>query len=120
MISKEILEDLLQDSPCYRMGLCDDKEGHWCIIREMIKSTGLNNRMAEQTKLMYDYKLMTSKKEGHDIGKERAFKEFISLYGEKFSEVYHEGMTNGELFEKVFGFKKQHTDADVKKHLGNN
>ena len=47
--------------------------------------------MAEQMKLMYDYKFMTSKKEGYDIGKERAFMEFINLYGKKFSEIYKEG-----------------------------
>lgn len=120
MISKEILEDLLQDSPCMKMGLCDDKEGHWCILRELMRSVGMGDRMAEQTKLMYDYKFMTSKKEGKDIGKERALKEFIDFYGTKFAEVYQEGMTNGELFEKVFGFKKQHTDADVHNYLKNN
>jgi len=120
MISKEILEDLLQDSPCFKMGVCDDKEGHWCILREVIKSSGLSDRMIEQTKLIYDYKFMTSKREGYDIGKERAFKEFINLYGKKFAEVYQEGMTNGDLFEKVFGFKKEHSDLDIKNYLRNN
>ncbi|MCK9570462.1 hypothetical protein M0R72_16055 [Candidatus Pacearchaeota archaeon] len=120
MISKEILEDLVQDSPCMKMGICDDKEGHWCILREIVRSMGMENRMAEQMKLMYDYKYMISKKEGYDIGKERSFMEFTSLYGKKFAEVYQEGMTNGELFKKVFGFEKEHTDADVKAHIRNN
>jgi hypothetical protein len=91
MISKEILEDLLYDSPCRRLGICDDKEGNWCILRELIPYISIDGKMAEQMKLMYDYKFMTSKKEGYDIGKERAFMEFINLYGKKFSEIYKEG-----------------------------
>jgi hypothetical protein len=119
MIHKEILEDLMEDSPCVKLGLCDDKEGHWCIIREIARSMGMEDRMAEQTRLIYDYKFMISKKEGYDIGKERAWKEFVEKYGKKFAEVYKDGMKNGELFEAVFGFKKEHTDADIMKHIAN-
>ena len=120
MISNEILEDLLEDSPCKKVGLCDEREGHGCLLREIVKVIGMGDKMAEQLKLVYDYKYMISKKEGHDIGKDRAWDEFAIQYGEKFSEVYQEGMTNGELFEKVFGFEKEHTDADVKAHIRNN
>jgi hypothetical protein len=120
MIHQEILEDLIEDSPCVQYGLCDDKPGHWCILREVIRSIGMEDRMAEQLKLMYDYKFMESQKEGHDIGKERALSEFTEKYGAKFAEVYQDGMTNGKLFKAVFGFEKQHTDADVRKHIADN
>lgn len=76
--------------------------------------------MAEQIKLVYDYKYMESKKEGKDIGKERAFSEFIEKYGEKFARAYKDGMKNGELFEKVFGVQKEHTEEDIRKHIANN
>ena len=120
MIHKEILEDLMEDSPCKKLGLCDDKEGHWCILREFVRSMGMGDRMAEQLKLMYDYKYMVSKKEGKDIGTERAFTEFTDQYGKKFADVYQEGMKNGELFNAIFGFEKEHTDADIRKHMADN
>ncbi len=117
MLSEAIIEDLLKDSPCFKNGLCGDDEGHWCFLRELVKTIGMGDRNAEQLRLMYHYKYMKSKKEGYDIGKERAFNEFISLYGKKFDEVYKDGMKNGELFEKVFGFKREHTDEDIRQHL---
>jgi len=120
MIHKDILDDLLENSPCKKLGLCDDKEGHWCMIREIIRHSGMGDRMAEQSLLFYDYKFMISKREGYDIGEERAWKEFIEKYGEKFAEVYKEGMRNGELFEAVFGFKKEHTEADIKRQIADN
>jgi hypothetical protein len=120
MINKEILEDLIKDSPCKKNGLCDEGEGHWCFLRDLVLSIGMGNRNAEQLRLMYDYKYMKSKKEGIDIGKERAFNEFVAQYGEKFSQVYKEGMINGELFQAVFGFEKEHTDEDVKDYITNN
>jgi hypothetical protein len=117
MVNKEILEDLLADSPCKKLGLCDDKPGHWCFLREIVLSMGMGDRNAEQLRLMYDYKFMESKKEGYNIGKERAFNEFIVKYGAKFAEIYKEGMTNGELFKAVFGFEKEHTDEDLRVHI---
>jgi hypothetical protein len=116
MLSKEILEDIMKDSPCVMHGLCDDDEGHWCILRDIVRTMGMEDKNAEQLRLIYDYKYMISKKEGKDIGK-RAFSEFIALYGAKFSRVYEDGMTNGDLFEKVFGFKKEHTDKDIRDYL---
>jgi len=115
MISKEILEDLTRDCPCNK-----SEESNWCFLKEIIGSFGLGDRNAEQIRLVYDYKFMESQKEDNDIGKERAFTEFISLYGKRFDEVYKEGMKNGELFELVFGFKKAHTDEDVREHITNN
>jgi hypothetical protein len=120
MVNREILEDLLKDSPCKKMGVCNDKEGNWCFLRDFVLSTGIGNRNIEQLRLMYDYKFMQSKKEGYDIGKERAFKEFIMQYGERFAELYKEGMTNGQLFQAVFGFEKKHTDEDLREHIANN
>lgn len=119
MIHKEILEDLLQDAPCKKEGICDDKEGHWCMLRELIPYLSIDDRMAEQIILIYDYKFMESKRLDFDIGKERAFSEFIQKYGKKFADAYQEGKKNGELFEAVFGVKKGHTDEDVKQHLSN-
>ncbi len=120
MINKSILEDIMRDSPCVKAGMCDDKEGHWCILRELILYLSIDGRMAEQLRLVYDYKYMVSKKEGRDIGKERAFSEFIAQYGKKFADVYQEGMTNGELFKAVYGFEKEHSDEDLKNHIKNN
>jgi len=68
---------------------------------------------------MYDYKFMKSKKERRDIGKERAFKEFIELYAGRFAQVYQEGMKHEELFEKVFGFKPMHTDEEIRRQFHN-
>jgi hypothetical protein len=117
MIHQKILEDLMEDSPCVKLGICDEKEGHWCMLRELVRIMGMEDRNAEQLKLMYDYKYMVSKREGKDIGRERAFNEFISQYGAKFAEVYHDDMTNGELFKAVFGVEKQHTDEDITAHI---
>ncbi len=91
---KEILEDLAKDCPCAN----DD----WCFIKELIAHTGLSDRQAEQVRLVYDYKFMQSKKEGKDIGRERAFKEFVDKYATRFAEVYKEGMKRSELFPLVF------------------
>ncbi len=112
---REILDDLLKDSPCTKNGLCNS----WCFIRELFENAGLSDRMAEQVRLMYDYKYLKSKREGKDIGKERAFNEFSQKYGKKFDRVYQDGMKNDELFLKVFGIKKKHTDYDIRVHMKN-
>lgn len=112
---REILEDLSKDCPCMRNG-CGTQ---WCFFRELIESIGLSDRQIEQIRLIYDYKYITSKKEGKDIGKERAVKEFVEKYASRFDEVYQEGMKNEELFGKVFGFKKYHTDEEIREHLDN-
>ena len=118
MIHKEILEDLLKDASCMKDGSCDER--NWCILRELIPYIQIDDRMAEQMILIYDYKFMESKRLGFDIGKERAFMEFIQKYGKKFAESYQDGKKNGELFEAVFGVKKQHTEEDIRKHITNN
>ena len=119
MIHKNILEDIMKDSPCVKMGICNDKEGNWCIIREIVRCMYMGDRMAEQLRLVYDYKYMASEKDG-DIGIDRAWMEFAKQYGKKFDEVYQDGMKNGELFKAIFGFEKEHTDADIRKHMANN
>ncbi len=93
---KAIIEDLAQDCPCHNEG--------WCFFRELLTHIGLTDRNAEQLRLIQHYKFMQSKKEGEDIGNERACKEFIAQYSAKFAEVYQEDMRHTELFEKVFGF----------------
>lgn len=87
------------------------------MLREIARTIGMEDRNAEQLRLIYDYKYMISKREDRDIGKERAFSEFIQFYGARFAEVYKSGMTNGELFEATFGFKKEHTDDDIRNHI---
>jgi hypothetical protein len=117
MMHKEILDDLLKDCPC---GSLDCSDNNWCFFRELVESTGLSDRQLEQTRLMYDYKYLQSREEGKDIGKQRAVQEFINKYGKKFDEVYQPDMKNGDLFEAVFGFKKQHTDKQLMDHINNN
>jgi len=114
MVNKEILEDLTKDCPCTKKGCVEE----WCFFRDYLSE--MPDKSLEQIRLIYDYKFMQSEKEGQDIGKKRATQEFINLYGKKFSDIYQEGMKNGELFEKVFGFKKHHTDEDIKEHIKNN
>ena len=110
MIHKEILEDLAKDCPC------KDPDA-WCFVKEMIPYIKIDDRNAEQFRLMYDYKFMQSEKERKDIGRERAFREFVDLYASKFAEVYQDGMKHDELFEKVFGFKVTHTDEELRTHI---
>jgi len=92
-MKKRILEDISRDCPC---------NNQWCFLRELISYTGISDRQVEQIRLIYDYKFMKSKEEGRDIGTKRATLEFIEKYAKRFSEVYREGMTHDELFEKVF------------------
>lgn len=110
---RQIIEDLSKDCPC-------EDRSKWCFLRELIPYITIDDRMAEQLRLMYDYKFMQSQKEGIDIGKERAFKEFVDLYAKRFAEIYQEGMKHDELFEKIFGFKLTHTDDEVRNHIRGN
>jgi len=110
MIRREILADLARDCPCQSEG--------WCFLRELIPYITIDDRMAEQLRLMYDYKFIQSQKEGADIGKERAFREFADLgYAKKFAEVYQDGLKHDELFEMVFGFKPTHTDDEIRTYI---
>jgi hypothetical protein len=117
VLSKETLEDLMKDSPCVKNGLCNNEEGDWCILRELIPYIKIDNRMALQLRLAYDYQYMTSKREGYDIGKGRALKEFITQHGEKFAEVYKEGMKRDEMFPLIFGVVPMPTEEEIKSHL---
>jgi hypothetical protein len=117
MLSKETLEDLMKDSPCVKRGFCDDKEGNWCILRELVPYIKIDNRMALQLRLAYDYQYMTSKREGYDIGKGRALKEFIAQHGEKFADVYKEGMKRDEIFSLIFGIIPMPTDEEITAHI---
>jgi hypothetical protein len=97
-LHREILEDLMKDCPCNIQGNCEEEK--WCFLKELIMHCGLQDRDAEQLRLIHDYKFMQSKKEGKDIGSERAFTEFISQYAKKFAEIYREGMKHEYLFEQ--------------------
>jgi hypothetical protein len=110
-LHKEILDDLMKDCPCNDGG-CEDEK--WCFLKELISHCGLQDRDAEQLRLMYDYKYMQSKKEGADIGRERAFMEFITQYGTKFKEVYREDIKHEELFYLVFGVKKMPSNDEIR------
>jgi hypothetical protein len=62
---------------------------------------------------MYDYKYLLSKEKDYDVGKEFAFNLFaLNGLAQRFAEIYSPGMQNEELFEGLFGFKKQHTEDD--------
>ena len=107
---QEILEDLLEDCPC------DHKR--WCFFRELFENDGLSDEMAEQVRLIYDYKYMQSEIEGKDIGKQRAFHEFADKYGKKFHEMYKEGMKRKELFTLIFGCGiKMPTDEQIRRDM---
>lgn len=93
-MNQKILEDVTKECPC------TDK---WCFLRELMRSSGFSDRMAEQVRLMYDYRNMTSREEGKDIGDKRMHDEFIEKYGKKFAEAYKDGMKRRELFPLVFG-----------------
>lgn len=108
---REILEDLAKDCPC--------GTSNWCFLKELVLSSGFSDRQAEQVRLIYDYKFMTSKKRGYDIGREAAFKEFIANYAEKFSEVYKDGMKHDELFSLVFGVMPMPTEEEIREHRKN-
>ena len=110
MLSKEILEDLLED--CF----CDPEK--WCFFRDRFVSGDISDRDAEQIRLVYDYRLMQSRKEGQDIGRKRASKEFTEKYAAKFSEVYKNGMIRKELFPLVFGIEfSMPTDEEIRTHI---
>jgi hypothetical protein len=111
-LHKEILDDLMKDCPCNKED-CEDER--WCFLKELITHCGLQDREAEQLRLIYDYKFMQSKKEEQDIGSARAFTEFIAQYAKTFNEVYQPGMKHEYLFEKVFGVKLMPTDAQIRK-----
>jgi len=90
----ETIEDLVKDAPCRGKG--------WCFLRELALHSGLNDRMVEQMRLIYDYKFIQSKIEGHDIGLQRAGIEFAANYAAKYSEVWRDGITHEELRAEVF------------------
>lgn len=92
---KETIEDLVKESPC--------KGNGWCFFRELVSSFGMDDRMAEQSRLIYDYKFLESQRVGYDIGIKRAAMEFIERgYAEKYAKVWHDGMTHDELKYAVF------------------
>ncbi len=100
---RKILEDLTKDCPC--------RDAQWCFLKELVLSSGFSDRQAEQIRLVYDYKDMTSKAREYDIGRETAFEEFIFKYGKRFAEVYRDGMTHEELFKQVFQIELSPTPA---------
>ena len=93
-MNNKTIEDLCKDSPCKGEG--------WCFLKELVRHMGMNDRMAEQTRLIYDYKFIQSSKEGSDIGLKRATEEFIQKYATKYATVWHEGITHDELKYRVF------------------
>lgn len=93
-MDKRTIDDLVKDAPCKGQG--------WCFIKEIVQYVGMDNRMAEQARLMYDYKFMLSAREKKDVGIERATSEFIEKYAEKYDSVWKEGMTHEQLKYEVF------------------
>ena len=91
---KKILQDILKE--------CPNKEG-WCFLKEYFE-TLLDDRTAEQLRLISDYKWFESQKEKRDIEYREAMTRFIKNgFADRFAEIYKEGMTHDELKKKLFG-----------------
>jgi hypothetical protein len=99
MISQKRLEELVEESPC---------EESWCFFKELVSHMGERNVI--QTRLMIEYRYMESKKQGADIGGNRADLEFTQKFGERFAEVYDkdkgECLSYDEIYSRVFGIPK--------------
>jgi hypothetical protein len=91
---KKILKDILKE--------CPDKEG-WCFLKEYCENL-LDDRTAEQLRLISDYKWLESQREKKDVGYRDAMTRFVDNgFADKFAEIYKEGMTHDELNKKLFG-----------------
>lgn len=93
---KEILEDI-----------CDDCKGKYCILKEIILHSGMNDRSLEQLKCVDRFKYERSDKKGKDIGWSKAHSLWVNEgYADKFSEIYKNGMRNGEIYDLIMDRKK--------------
>ena len=95
-IHKEIIEDV-----------CDGCKEKYCTLKEIILHSGLKDRSLEQLKCVEKFKYEKSDGEGKDIGWSRAHLLWVTEgYAERFSEVYKDGMLNGEIYNLVMNKEK--------------
>lgn len=93
-MNKDILDDIIADSPC--------DHNKWCFLKEIVKHSGISDYSAEQIRLVYTHKFLLSREAGHDVGEQVAWDSWIENYAAKFSEVYKPGMKHEELKYKMF------------------
>lgn len=94
IMNDKFLRDVRSESPCGGQG--------WCFAEEVLRELGLPERNITQMRLIFDLKLMESKRIGKDVGKDYAKALYLKDYAVKFDKVYKEGMTHAEVFELVF------------------
>jgi len=93
-MNKDVLEDIIRDSPC-------DKN-RWCFLKEVIKHSGISDFSAEQIRLVYTHKFLLSMQAGYDVGEKAAWDSWIANYAARFREIYIDGMKHEELKYKMF------------------
>lgn len=92
MVKKRIIEDIISD----------ECEKSYCILREIILHSGMNDYMLEQTKCIEKFKYEESERERRDIGWEEAVKRWVDRgYAKRFREVYSEDLSFRDLYKKV-------------------
>lgn len=93
---REIIEDI-----------CGDCKRKYCILKEIILHSGLNDRSLEQLKCVERLKYEKSDKNGGDIGWSEAHLLWVREgYAERFSEIYKDGMRNGEIYRLIMDGEK--------------
>ena len=104
MANKSLDENVLIDiSGCHKSG--------YCLLREIIKHTGLSGYMLEQMRCVDDFKWEIGERVGshikwEDMDEDRrseiAFNLWVDTgYAKKFKEVYEEGKNHRQLYDDV-------------------
>ena len=94
---RKILDDICQDEPCLA-------NGEYCLLKEIILSTGLSKRTLLQLKCVEKFKYEQSERQGYDIGWEGAFSHWVDLkYADKFAKIYDEDeeLSFIEIYKKI-------------------
>jgi len=95
-VHKEILEDI-----------CGNCKGKYCILKEIILHSGLNDRSLEQLKCVERFKYERSGKERKDIGWSEAHLLWVTEgHAKMFDKIYKDGMRNGEIYSLMMDRKK--------------
>ena len=92
-VSISTLDDITAD---------DCPHNEYCILKEMIHSSGLTNRTVEQYKcyvmLRYDFNVQNKT----DISTEEAALKWVREgYAKEFAKIYQEGMDHNEIYFKI-------------------
>ena len=82
--------------------ICGDCK-NYCILKEILIHSGMNDRMLEQLKCIEKFKFERSEQNAGDIGWAEAHKLWINEgYAEMFGEIYKEGMTHEKIWKNIF------------------